>query len=38
MATAPTLTDGEPPRGLTVDQFLDWYEQQPGRYASVRRV
>lgn len=31
--TAPALKPRDRlPRGLDVDQFLDWYEQQPGRY------
>jgi Uma2 family endonuclease len=32
MATAPKRPDDGLPRGITVDEFLVWYEQQPGRY------
>jgi Uma2 family endonuclease len=32
MATARKPTDGELPRGLTVDEYLVWYRDQPERY------
>jgi Uma2 family endonuclease len=32
MTTARKLPDGGLPRGLTVDQFVAWYKEQPGRY------
>ena len=32
MTTARNLTDDGLPRGLTVDEFLVWYKEQPGRY------